>query len=307
MAQITFIDPSKLASGQIAYVVIAAHYRDKWVFCRHKRRHTWEIPGGHTEAGENPKAAAHRELWEETGATQAELCPVAAYQVAGSEQWGVLFYGEIRKMENLPEAYEIAELCFLDNLPQELTYPGIQPQLFQKIQSWRSQQTGTEEFWDLYDADRLPTGRMHCRGEPICPGDYHLVVHTWILNSQGELLLTKRSPDKGYPNMWESTGGSALAGEDSLTAALREVREETGIVLQPERGNCLISYQREDAFVDVWLFRQEFDLNTVVLQLGETTDKMHASLDTVRSLSKRGEMVPYPYLDRLLSALTEMV
>ena len=24
----------------------------KWVFCRHKERNTWEIPGGHREMGE---------------------------------------------------------------------------------------------------------------------------------------------------------------------------------------------------------------------------------------------------------------
>lgn len=307
MEEVVFGDISQLASERIAYVVIAARYRDKWVFCRHKQRRTWEIPGGHREPGENPEAAARRELWEETGATVFRLQMVSAYQVNGGYACGVLFYAEIQEMGTLPRDYEIGELCFRDTLPEILTYPGIQPQLFERIQSWRNQQSNCDELWDLYDANRCLMGKTHQRGDPVPAGTYHLVVHIWTVNSRGEVFLTKRSPNKGYPNMWESTGGSALAGDDSLTAALREVREETGIQFHPQQGRCLFSYRREDAFVDVWLFCRDFDLDDVILQPGETTDKMWAAPETVQMLRKRGELVPYYYLDRLLSALTEMV
>ena len=36
--------------------------------------------------------------------------------------------------------------------------------------------------------------------------------------------------------MWETTAGCAVAGEDSITAALREVREEVGLELDPADG-----------------------------------------------------------------------
>ena len=74
-------------------------------------------------------------------------------------------------------------------------------------------------------------------------GEFHLVVYAWIRGGDGRYLLTKRSPNKGYPNMWECTGGSALAGDDSLTAALREVREETGLRLDPMRGRRVTSHK----------------------------------------------------------------
>ncbi|MBR5797799.1 MAG: NUDIX domain-containing protein, partial [Clostridia bacterium] len=75
------------------------------------------------------------------------------------------------------------------------------------------------------DENRRPTGRTHLRGVPLPTGDYHLVVLVLLQNDQGECLITRRAPNKGYPNMWEFTGGSALAGDDSLHAALREAKE----------------------------------------------------------------------------------
>ncbi|MBR6917573.1 MAG: NUDIX domain-containing protein [Clostridia bacterium] len=116
-------------------------------------------------------------------------------------------------------------------------------------------------------------------------------------SSKGEFLITKRTANKGFPNMWESTGGSALSGDDSLSAALREVKEETGLSLDPERGRVIHSYRRYDCFVDVWLFEQDFDLSDVVLQENETCDKMYASEETIRRLAAEGKFVPYSYFD----------
>lgn len=100
--------------------------------------------------------------------------------------------------------------------------------------------------------------------------------------------------------MWETTGGSALQGDDSLTAALREVKEETGLTLDPENGECILSYRRSDAFTDVWLFTQDFDLEKVVLQEGETSDKMKADKHKIRALEKEGAFVPFRYLSKIL-------
>ena len=98
------------------------------------------------------------------------------------------------------------------------------------------------ELWDLYNAARERTGREHVRGEPIPQGYYHLVVHVWIRNSAGNYLISQRSADRpAHPLKWECVGGSALKGEDSLTAALRETREELGLTLSPEDGRLVYS------------------------------------------------------------------
>ena len=145
-----------------------------------------------------------------------------------------------------------------------------------------------DEFWDVYDANRNKTGRTHRRGDPIPPGDYHLVVFIW-LRSGDKYFITQRAPEKEVgPLIWEVTGGSALAGEDSLTAALREVKEETGITLKPENGVLFESERREDAFCDVWLFRQEVSLEDFIPQEGETIDARLASPDELRTMTDEG-------------------
>lgn len=77
------------------------------------------------------------------------------------------------------------------------------------------------------------TNRTWVRGETFQPGDLHLVIHVWIFNSNGDMLIQQRQPFKeGWPNMWDlSVGGSAIAGDTSQIAAQRELYEEIGLQL----------------------------------------------------------------------------
>ena len=229
MLQVKFYEQTE--DARLRFAVVIAKSNGKWVLCKHHLRDTWEIPGGHREKGESIADTAARELAEETGALQAEIFPVSAYGVERENgiTWGMLYLARIEEMGELPPDSEIREVGFFDRMPDELTYPAIQPHLYREIQNWLNLQSKADELWDIYDENRQLTGRLQRRGDPMQEGDYHLSVHVWMQNSRGEFLITQRSPNKGYPLMWESTGGSALTGDDSLTAALREVEEETGL------------------------------------------------------------------------------
>lgn len=114
------------------------------------------------------------------------------------------------------------------------------------------------ELWDLYTRDRRPAGKIHRRGDPIPDRYYHIAVHVWIVNGKGEYLMSQRSADRPkFPLYWETVGGSAVTGEDSLTAALREAKEEVGVDLDPAQGRLVGSLCREQYhdFADLWLFR----------------------------------------------------
>ena len=163
------------------------------------------------------------------------------------------------------------------------------------------------ELWDIYDVNRQPRGYTHMRGNKMNPGDYHITVNVWIRNSKGEYLITKRTPNKVWGGYWECTGGSAVTGDDSLTCALKEVQEETGFALNPDNGemiwtyNRMLLYKMED-FCDVWFFRQNFDINDVVYQEGETCDAIWASQEMIENMIESGEMVPvFDYIDKVFN------
>lgn len=122
---------------KMAYVVIVSKYKGKWVFVRHRERSTYEVPGGHIEQGEDYMAAAKRELYEETGATDFSLDFVSVYAVTRNDEvsGGYLFFADIKELSELPD-YEMAELVLFDYLPENLTYPQIQPHLFDRVQEW---------------------------------------------------------------------------------------------------------------------------------------------------------------------------
>ena len=70
----------------LKFAVIIAKAGGTWVYCKHKERDTYEIPGGHREPGESILAAAERELREETGASDYTIEPVCAYSVTGKNR-----------------------------------------------------------------------------------------------------------------------------------------------------------------------------------------------------------------------------
>lgn len=120
----------------LKFSVIVSRHNNKWVFCKHRERNTYEVPGGHIEPGETPSEAARRELKEETGAIDFKLIPVCVYSVArdsGSpESFGMLYYAEIYGFEKELHS-EIESIHFFEEVPREQTYPLIQPKLIDEV------------------------------------------------------------------------------------------------------------------------------------------------------------------------------
>lgn len=139
----------------------------------------------------------------------------------------------------------------------------------------------TQEYNDIYDETRTPTGRTHLRGTPWGKGEYGLVVCVWVYDGRGHLLLTRRAPEKSYAGTWENSGGAARAGEDSLSAIVRELREETGIVAEKEEFTLLSTGRDKNNFYDFYCLKRDIPLSEIVLQPGETDDCMWASFAKV--------------------------
>ena len=92
----------------LKFAVIISKTDGKWVFCKHRERDTYEVPGGHREMGETIFETAERELREETGAIDFSISPICVYSVKGKttmneksddESFGMLFYANIVSFE----------------------------------------------------------------------------------------------------------------------------------------------------------------------------------------------------------------
>lgn len=126
------------------------------------------------------------------------------------------------------------------------------------------------ELWDAYDAAfRKMEGRTLVRGEPIPDGLFHLVCDVIVRHTDGTYLLMQRDPRKHHGGLWEATaGGSALLGETPLECAMRELREETGIIAAAltEAGRD----RSENTHYVEFLCVTGWDKESVTLQEGET-------------------------------------
>ena len=110
----------------IKFVAILTRYHGKWVYAFHRRRGSYEHPGGHVEADEAVLHAARRELYEETGITDAKLYPLWDYEY----EWengegrnnGRVFFAEVNALGELPECSEMDHVALFDGVPDNFTY-----------------------------------------------------------------------------------------------------------------------------------------------------------------------------------------
>ena len=120
------------------FVVVCSYYKGKWILSRHIERDTWETQGGHIEEGETPLDAAVRELYEESGITDADvhyICDYWGFNALGSSN-GAVFYAHVRSVGQTPES-EMSEIKMFEVLPEELTYPGVTPVFMEEADKYR--------------------------------------------------------------------------------------------------------------------------------------------------------------------------
>jgi len=119
-----------------------------------------------------------------------------------------------------------------------------------------------------------------------------------------EFLISKRIPTKQpYPDKWNPVCGSVIAAEDSISAALRETEEELGIKLIRHNGKLIKRFSGWlNAIIDVWLFCQEVEINSVILQKEETDDVMWATSSLIKTIVEENGFISserIPYIDEL--------
>lgn len=128
-----------------------------------------------------------------------------------------------------------------------------------------------EEYWDIYDKNRVFQNRTIRRGDRFEDGDYYVSCEVIFQNSQRELLVTLRNPNKKAGGLWEFVGGGVLAGETTAQATVREVKEEIGIAITESDLLFLHEYRQKNYFMDIYLVNKDIDIDSLVLDENEAT------------------------------------
>jgi isopentenyldiphosphate isomerase len=151
------------------------------------------------------------------------------------------------------------------------------------------------EKWDILNAQGTPTGKTVVRGRTFLrPGEFHLVVHIWIVSPKGELLIQKRSMAKKLmPGEWAATGGSALSGESSFCAAKRELFEELGISANEEDLKFIKRIRRRNSLVDVWFISCDTPADKLKLQKSEVASARWVNAETFCEMVEKGKFHNY--------------
>lgn len=167
------------------------------------------------------------------------------------------------------------------------------------------------EKWDVLNADGTFTGKTTLRGRyNLKPGEYHLVVHIWIVSSKGEFLIQRRSDNKKLmPGEWAATGGAAIAGEDSYTAANRELYEELGISSNRQTLKKLAHIKRRNALLDVWFINTDVASDSLKLQADEVAEVRWVSREEFKNMIKNGKFHNYgrEYFDTIFNKVDELL
>ena len=207
MVEVKFYDT--VNDELLKFAVIISQSNGKWVFCKHKERDTYEVPGGHREAGEDIFETAKRELQEETGAIKFEIKPICVYSVTGKtrvndtgeETFGLLCFAEITEFAKELHS-EMEKVVLMDELPENWTYPEIQPRLLEEARQRGFLPKKDEIKWlffdvgsTLVDESRVYEDRMKKIAElsGITPQQiYEHAISLYRRNKKGDLEIAKQ-------------------------------------------------------------------------------------------------------------------
>ena len=158
-----------------------------------------------------------------------------------------------------------------------------------------------DELMDVCDENNNIIGQG-MKSEILRRGLWHRTARVFIYNSLGEILLQLRGKDKElYPDLWDvGAAGHVAAGEDYIETAVREAREELGLLIPKENLDLLMVEKfeqiwgklSEKVFAGTYLAKFDGGIKDLKIQIDEVQELKFVPAD---SLGKDVKEFPQKY------------
>lgn len=148
------------------------------------------------------------------------------------------------------------------------------------------------ELLDIYNADKELTGKTIGRHESrdvLNDGEYFLFEQAWVLNSNKEILLTKRAPTKKYAGMWEPTSGHIKSGETSFDGIKRELKEEIGLSVKNDEIKLVKTFLDKKSIKEIWVVNKDVSINDFKFIDNEVSDAKFVTLNEFKKMLENNE------------------
>ncbi len=137
---------------------------------------------------------------------------------------------------------------------------------------------------------------------------FYRTIYVIIKNHDGKILLQRRSATKDlYPNCWDlSVGGHVEFGDNYIDTAVRELKEEVGIVVSQKglafMGEVLVRLPTSNEFFYIY----EYTLapsDNIMLSKDEVADSKWATIKQIKESIKNEPNLWYPRPIQVLEKL----
>lgn len=152
-----------------------------------------------------------------------------------------------------------------------------------------------EEIIDLYDKHLQKLNKTWIRGKTLPKDCYRRVVHIYILNSKGEMLIQKRVKTKSvFADLWDiSVGGGVTFGDTLEQSATRELKEELGYDYDFSFDRPVLTIHHDEGFDDYFIIHKNLNIEDLVLQESEVAKVKWANKTEILSMLEKHEFIPY--------------
>lgn len=160
------------------------------------------------------------------------------------------------------------------------------------------------ELLEIIAANGQKTGESKDRNQVLIDGDWHASAHLWIMNSEGNLLIQRRSSSKKvFPSMYcAPVSGHIEKGMNAVDTILKESQEEMGVEFNPEelenfaiiRGKFDSELVKEYEFINMFFVKKDINIYELKFDPAEVDSFKYITIKELRNLvdKKDPSLVP---------------